>query len=110
MFFHYPTESITKLTSDISTINLIEYYVSPSNSKNQSKNFLNTLNDEICNFSKKGTVFIQGDLNARTGVENDFLCSELDEEDPILGKEVDFKPNARNSEDKKTYCSREGTS
>ena len=77
------------------------YYVSPSNSKNQSNNFLNTLNDEICNFSKKGTVFIQGDLNARTGVENDFLCIELDEEDPLLGKEVDFKPNARNSEDKK---------
>ncbi len=77
------------------------YYVSPANSKNKDLNFLNTLNEEICHFSNKGTVLIQGDLNARTGAENDYLCIDLDVNDLSRKEEGGNKPDNRNSEDRK---------
>ena len=77
------------------------YYVSPQNAKNKTSDFLNTLNEEISHFSRVGTVLVQGDLNARTGVKNDYLNISLDGDD-LLGKETgEFEPNTRNSEDKK---------
>ena len=77
------------------------YYVSPSNS-NTNSDFLNSINDEICKFSNKGIAVIQGDLNARTGTENDYLDITYDDEDDPLGKEAGGnKPGRRNSEDKK---------
>ena len=51
------------------------YYVSPKYSKSRDIDFFNTLNEEIENFQQKGNVFIQGDLNARTGSEVDFVLS-----------------------------------
>ena len=51
------------------------YYVSPKYSKSRDIDFFNTLNDEIAVFQGKGNVFIQGDLNARTGSEEDFVQS-----------------------------------
>ena len=77
------------------------YYVSPSNT-NENSDFLNKVNDEICKFSKKGIVVIQGDLNARTGTENDNLNIIYDDEEDPLGKESSGNlPGGRNSEDKK---------
>ena len=78
------------------------FYVSPANSKNKDLDFLNTLNGEICNFSSRGTVLLQGDLNARTGVENDYLSIDLDMSDLSGKEEGGNRPNNRNSEDRKT--------
>ena len=58
-----------------------------------------TLNDEINNFRKKGTVLVQGDLNARTGVEQDFVTfDKLDNSDSNCAEDL----YSRNSEDKTT--------
>ena len=80
------------------------YYVSPKYSKSRDIDFFNTLNKEISHFGRLGTVFIQGDLNARTGTDLDFVtkgkyefCDEgIDESDPDA-----IDPNRRNSEDEK---------
>ena len=81
------------------------YYVSPKYSKSRDIDFFNTLNDEILHFKSMGTVFLQGDLNARTGTDSDFIqmgkCYEPSEEE--LG-EIDAQEDVdiylRNSEDK----------
>ena len=61
------------------------YYVSPKYSKSRDIDFFNTLNDEILHFKSMGTVFLQGDLNARTGTDSDFIqmgkCYEPSEEE-----------------------------
>ena len=75
------------------------YYVSPENKKNSGKvDFFKTLNDEISVFREKGTVLVQGDLNARTGVEQDFV--EFDKFDDVLGVDNSSEQSKRNSEDK----------
>ena len=79
------------------------YYVSPRYSSAGDIDFLNTLNKEISQFSSKGKVFVQGDLNARTSTDPDFVQvgkhpdsyeEEMDEH------EIDDDPNLRNSEDR----------
>ena len=80
------------------------YYVSPKYSKSRDINFFETLNEEILHFSKLGNIFIQGDLNARTSTDFDFVKTgkydyhenEMDETD----FDMDDDPNLRNSEDK----------
>ena len=78
------------------------YYVSPKYSKSRDIDFFSTLNEEITYFEKMGTIFLQGDLNARTGTDLDFiragkydLCDE--EVDESYSDTLD--PNLRNSED-----------
>ena len=81
------------------------YYVSPKYSKSRDIDFFNTLNEEISHFKNMGTVFLQGDLNARTGTDSDLIqmgkCYEPSEEE--LG-EIDAQEDVdiylRNSEDK----------
>ena len=49
-------------------------------------------------FREKGTVLVQGDLNARTGIETDFV--ESDKYDDCLGICNFCDHGSRNSEDK----------
>ena len=76
------------------------YYVSPDNKNHKNTEFFHSINEEIVNFSKRGPVMIQGDLNGRTGegcdfVESDKFDSELGIDD--LNREGQ---GLRNSEDK----------
>ena len=59
--------------------------------------------EEAESFSEKGVVFIQGDLNARTGTEPDYI--EHDKSDDIFNIQNLEKPLSRNSDDKK-LCER----
>ena len=72
------------------------FYMSPKKIKNDVDLFT-TLNEEINQFKKKGTVFIQGDLNARTASKLDFIT--YDKFDEILGVENHANYLNRNSED-----------
>ena len=75
------------------------FYVSPERKNDIKTDFFTTLNDEINNFRKKGTVLVQGDLNARTGVEQDFVTfDKLDNSDSNCAEDL----YSRNSEDKTT--------
>ena len=83
------------------------YYVSPQYSKSRDIEFSKTLNEEFLNFKEKGIVIVQGDLNARTANNIDFVKSgkhydsleeEMDENDTISTDD----PILRNSEDKIT--------
>ena len=87
------------LRQDKDDIFVGSYYVSPPNKKNSGKfDFFSTLNDEIQKFREKGTVLVQGDLNARTGIETDFV--ESDKYDDCLGICNFCDHGSRNSEDK----------
>ena len=90
------------------------YYVSPYNAKTKDFDFFNMFNDEISHFSNKGTVLVQGDLNARISNNPDFITSgkvdHLEEvealsshftEGSILEEENDQEYIPRNSEDRK---------
>ena len=72
--------------------------MSPINKRNKNKDDLFTiLNDEISRFKGEGNIFIQGDLNARIGQNDDFLTN--DKFDKILGLENNYNLPTRNSED-----------
>ena len=58
------------------------------------------MNQEINTFRNKGVVMVQGDLNARTGSEIDFV--EFDKSDELLGIQNLDSHHPRNSEDPKT--------
>ena len=74
------------------------FYVSPTNQHNSNKeDFFSVLNEEINTFDKKGTVIIQGDLNARIGKNKDFLTQ--DKYDETFGILNSNKQYDRNSED-----------
>ena len=76
------------------------FYVSPDGKKSRGKvDFFSSLNEEINAFKKKGSILIQGDLNARVGVETDFV--EFDKSDEFLGIDNLLNQPKRNSEDKK---------
>ena len=92
------------------------YYISPYNTKTKTFDFFKTVNDEISHFMEKGTVLVQGDLNARIGIKPDFirggLCGQPEDEveatncyfttGSILEDENStIEPSLRNSEDKK---------
>ena len=74
------------------------YYISPPNRENSNESdILSTLNDELMFFNKKGTALVQGDLNARTGSERDYI--EHDKFDQELGVENLNNQHLRNSQD-----------
>ena len=55
-------------------------YLSPANNKNRdmTKNLLQDLEKDITKFSRKGSVLVLGDFNARTGTSPDYINSEED--------------------------------
>ena len=74
------------------------YYVNPRKANNPN-DFFTSLNEEISLFRKKGEVFVQGDLNARTVKDNDFI--EYDKFDEEMGIQNFDNQCSRNSEDRK---------
>ena len=62
-------------------------------------NSLETFFGEAVDFMGKGDVILQGDFNARSGNENDYLPN--DKYDGIFGIENHEDPPHRNSEDRK---------
>ena len=73
------------------------FYMSPTHNRNRQKDDLfTTLCEEVNFFKNKGTVLIQGDFNARTGMREDFISH--DKFDEIFGIENHDK-HKRNSED-----------
>ena len=73
------------------------FYVSPINNHDKNKeDFFSVFNEEINSFDNKGTVIIQGDLNARIGKNIDFIMENKLE---ILGVENNGNQCERNSED-----------
>ena len=52
------------------------------------------LREDIINFAKKGHVILQGDLNARTNTNRDFILPDKSDENNELGLPI------RNSVDK----------
>lgn len=74
------------------------YYISPPNRENSNdSDILSTLNEELMFFNKKGIALVQGDLNARTGSERDYV--EHDKFDQELGIENLNNQFLRNSQD-----------
>lgn len=86
------------------------FYLSPYNTQKKSnddsnKNKTRTdifelLNGEIKRFKDKGTILIKGDLNARTGRNDDFIRHDKFDED--FGLENNYNLPSRNSEDSST--------
>ena len=77
------------------------FYISPQHQRNKhKKDFFSIINEEINIFQKKGNVFIQGDFNARTGSNEDFI--RHDKFDSDFGIKNDDDTHARNSEDYNT--------
>ena len=76
------------------------FYVSPEGKKSDNKtNFFTSMNKEINAFRHKGAILVQGDLNARTGNESDFV--NADKSDDIFGIDNLSNQGPRNSEDRK---------
>ena len=76
------------------------FYVSPDRKKSgNNPDFFNLMNEDINVFRQKGAVLVQGDLNARTGRELDFI--ESDKSDEAFGIENFSNHLKRNSEDAK---------
>ena len=77
------------------------FYVSPEGKKSDGKpDFFTAMNKELNTFRYKGVIVVQGDLNARTGNEPDFV--NADKSDDIFGIENLVNQGPRNSEDTKT--------
>lgn len=97
-----PDSIWVKIKKDPNTQNediyLGSYYISPDRRKDKL-NFFTLLNEEINRFSKKGSVLVQGDLNARTGNEQDFVT--FDKYDIIPSNVGENSPIKRSSEDRK---------
>ncbi|XDV25394.1 hypothetical protein PO909_029316, partial [Leuciscus waleckii] len=53
-------------------------YLTPAESPYYNEETFSILQDEICNFQIKGNVLMCGDLNARTGMEPDFVNTQGD--------------------------------
>ena len=76
------------------------FYVSPEGKKGaSSSDFFTSMNKELNRFKSKGVILVQGDLNARTGSEIDFV--NYDKSDDSLGIENLDDHCQRNSEDSK---------
>ena len=101
-------------TGELKDIYLGTCYVSPParNARGQSKHSfenndkhacLEKFFEEAAQFSSKGEVILQGDINARTGTLPDFLTK--DKYDEFFGIENHDKNPPRNSEDRKV-CER----
>ena len=98
-----------EITGEIEDVYIGTCYISPaprntqSSETNDKQTSLERFFEEATQFSKKGEVILQGDINARTGDLPDFLTK--DKFDDLFGIENDEKNPPRNSEDKKT-CKR----
>ena len=76
------------------------FYISPDGKQGTNTiDFFTSMNKELNIFRQKGIVLVQGDLNARTGVENDFV--NFDKSDELLGIDNLSNHCLRNSEDEK---------
>ena len=84
---------------ELEDIFLGSFYISPEGKKNPSTDFFSTMNKELNTFRQKGVTLVQGDLNARTGSEMDFV--DYDKSDEWLGTQNLSNQSARNSEDSK---------
>ena len=74
------------------------FYVSPLHQRNKDKvDIFSKLDAEISLFKDKGSIFIQGDLNARIGIEHDSI--KHDKFDELFGIENSNNQLMRNSED-----------
>ena len=69
-------------------------YINPAKSKNEDLKRTQDLREDIINFAKKGYVILQGDLNARTNTNRDFILPDKSDENTELGLPI------RNSVDK----------
>ena len=73
------------------------FYISPERKKTSSPNFFTTLNKELNTYRQKGVILVQGDMNARTGIDSDFVDS--DKSDELFGVQNLSNQSIRNSED-----------
>ena len=75
------------------------FYVSPPNKNQKAQNidFFTEFNEEINLFNSKGVVLVQGDLNARTGQEKDYI--EYNKFDQHFEVQNLNNQHTRNSED-----------
>ena len=74
-------------------------YISPSQNKN-SQGSLETFFKEAKSLNEKGRVIMQGDFNARTACQPDYI--KQDKMDDLFQISNVFQPLSRNSEDTKT--------
>ena len=74
-------------------------YFSPTGTKEHISKQFRDLGEEIAKFRQKGEIIIQGDLNARTGREKDFVKSHNNEDYRDYKEEEEFGIVQRNSED-----------
>ena len=91
-----------KHSKETSDIYIGTAYISPSQNSDADES-LETFFREALSFREKGTVVIQGDFNAHTGMLPDFIAR--DKSDDGLKLENYDPPLIRNSEDNKT-CKR----
>ena len=90
-----------ELCGEKEDIFLGSFYVSPEGKKSDGKpDFFTAMNKEINLFRYKGVIIVQGDLNARTGKEPDYV--NADKSDDIFGIQNLTNQAPRNSEDTKT--------
>ena len=73
------------------------FYVSPDNSHKNKIDLFELLTEETNRFKQKGTILINGDMNARTGQNEDFV--KHDKFDETFGIENNCSHPTRNSED-----------
>ena len=73
------------------------FYISPERKKTSSPNFFTTLNKELNIYRQKGVILVQGDMNARTGIESDFV--DPDKSDELFRVQNLSNQSIRNSED-----------
>ena len=74
-------------------------YFSPTGTKDHISKQFSDLASDIAKFQQKGEVIIQGDLNARTGRENDFVNLHNIESHKDYDEEEEPGIRQRNSED-----------
>ena len=76
---------------------LATVYINPHKSNNADALRIHNLYEEILDFKRKGHIIIQGDLNARTNTERDFILPDIFENENHLLSTIEL-PN-RNSQD-----------
>ena len=81
-------------------------YTPPLNSpytKNLDFDVLQTLEEEIANFSREGNVLVGGDFNAKTGTGNDFVLDHTDEHSPIMDIDTYIMDEPQTRENRDTH-------
>ncbi|CAC5388243.1 unnamed protein product [Mytilus coruscus] len=86
------------ITNDIKTFTLTEFYFAPKN----TTNVIEILEKDIIEiYSQKGDILLTGDLNARTGLEPDYIVDDTNTYIPISfdNYDTDFDMEKRVSQD-----------